>query len=78
MNARDKSIFYACIQHLQNIPFHVMDIFDDVDDKLFAFESLYLDIINEFAPVKNFHVRGKRKSSTLHDRRMAQIHPTTK
>ena len=60
MNARDKSIFYACIQHLQNIPFHVMDIFDDVDDKLFAFESLYLDIINEFAPVKNFHVRGNQ------------------
>ena len=34
-----------------------MDIFDDADDKLFAFESLYLDIINEQAPTRKFHVR---------------------
>jgi len=28
-----------------------MDVFDDVDDKLFAFEWLYLDVINEQAPI---------------------------
>lgn len=37
-----------------------MDIFDDVDDKLFAFESLYLDVINEHAPVKKFHASGNQ------------------
>ena len=37
-----------------------MDIFDDVDDKLFAFESLHLDIINEQAPTRKFHVRGNQ------------------
>ena len=37
-----------------------LPIFDDVDDKLFASELLYLDIINEHAPVKNFHVRGNQ------------------
>jgi len=47
-------------EDLQNAPFHVMDVFDDVDDKLFAFESLYLDIINEHAPIKKFHARGNQ------------------
>ena len=37
-----------------------MDVFDNVDDKLFAFESLYLDIINEQAPIKKFHARGNQ------------------
>lgn len=35
-----------------------MDVFDDVVDKLFAFESLYLDIINDQAPIKKFQARG--------------------
>ena len=37
-----------------------MEFFHDVNDKLFAFESLYLDIINEHAPLKQFHVRGNQ------------------
>ena len=48
------------LDDLQNAPFHIMDVFDDVDDKLFAFESLYLDIINEQAPIKKFHARGNQ------------------
>jgi len=37
-----------------------MNVFDDVDDKLFAFESLYVDITNEHVPIKKFHVRGNQ------------------
>ena len=41
-----------------------MEVFDDVNDKLFAFESLYLelylDIKNEHATLKLFHVRGNQ------------------
>ena len=37
-----------------------MEFFHDVNDKLFAFESLYLDIINEHAPLKLFQVRGNQ------------------
>ena len=37
-----------------------MEFFHDVNDKLFAFESVYLDIINEHAPLKQFHVRGNQ------------------
>ena len=32
--------------------------FHDVNDKLFAFESLYLDIINKHAPLKQFQARS--------------------
>ena len=33
----------------------MMDIFNDVDDKLFVFESLYIDIVNENVPLKRVH-----------------------
>ena len=45
---------------LQSIPFSVMDIFDDVNDKLFVFESLYMDVVNEHAPLKRVHLRGNQ------------------
>ena len=38
-----------------------MKFFHDVNDKFFAFESLYLDIISEHAPLKQFHVRGNQE-----------------
>ena len=34
----------AFLKDLHIAPFNVMEVFDDVNDKLFAFESLYLDI----------------------------------
>ena len=37
-----------------------MKFFHDVNDKFFAFESLYLDIISGHAPLKQFHVRGNQ------------------
>ena len=33
-------------------PFHIMDIFDDPDDMLYVFESLYNDILDEHSPLK--------------------------
>ena len=35
----------AFLQDLHNASFNVMEFFHDVNDKLFAFESLYLDIM---------------------------------
>jgi len=37
-----------------------MEVFDDVDDKYYVFESLYIDILNEHAPLKQFQVRGNQ------------------
>lgn len=47
--------------HLQSIPFHVCDIFDDVDDAHWAFTTLLTDALNEHAPVKRR--KYKRKSN---------------
>ena len=38
-------------------PFHIIDIFDDVDDMLYAFEHLYTEILNEHAPLKQAVIR---------------------
>ena len=43
-----------------HVPFHVMEVFDDIDDKQYVFESLYLDILNEYAPQKQAHIRGNQ------------------
>ena len=37
-----------------------MEMFDDIDDKQYLFESLYLDILNEHAPQKQAHIRGDK------------------
>ena len=38
-------------QDLQNVPWHVMDIMDEVDDKLFVWNKLYMDIVDKHAPL---------------------------
>jgi len=48
------------LRDLHSAPFHIIDLFDDVDDKIDAFESLYLDILDEHAPLKQVHVRGNQ------------------
>ena len=37
-----------------------MSVFDDVDDKLYAFASLFHDVINKQAPLKQVHLRGNQ------------------
>ena len=46
------------LDDLPKIPYSVMDVFDEVDDKLFVFEYLYNEVLDEHAPLKQFHVRG--------------------
>ena len=41
-------------------PFSIVDVFDEVDDKLYAFEQLYHEILNEHAPLKQTIVRGNQ------------------
>ena len=49
----------AFLNDLDMVPFRtVMNVFDDIDDKLYAFESLFHTIINQHAPIKQAHVPG--------------------
>ncbi len=40
------------MQYLRNAPFHVADIFSDIDDHYGFFETLYTNTSNEHAPLK--------------------------
>ena len=48
------------IQDLQMAPFSIVDVFEEVDDKLYAFEQLNSEILNEHAPLKQTVVRGNQ------------------
>ncbi|CAB4033454.1 RNA-directed DNA polymerase from transposon BS, partial [Paramuricea clavata] len=40
-------------------PWSIVDAFDDVEDKLQAFNSLFIDILDKHAPIKTFKIRGR-------------------
>ena len=40
-------------------PWSVLEIFDDVDDKLHAFDLLFNEILDHHAPIRSIKVRGK-------------------
>jgi len=55
----DRDILLA---DLQTVPFGVIDIFGDVDDKLFVLETLSTEVLKEHAPLKQFQVRSNQVS----------------
>ena len=40
-------------------PWSITDVFDDAEDKLYAFNSLFNDILDKHAPVKTIKLKGK-------------------
>ena len=42
------------------VPWHVLDVFDDVNNKLYAFEQLFVDVIDQHTPLKQTHIRGNQ------------------
>ena len=53
----DRDLFLA---DLRTVPVNVMDVFEDVDDKLFVFETLFTEVLDDHAPLKQFHVPGNQ------------------
>ena len=46
---------------MQIVPFHIIDFFDELDDKLYAFEQFFLlSVLNEHAPIKQTMIRGNQ------------------
>ncbi len=57
------------LQDLQEAPFHVAEIFTDIDDCYGFFETLLTDICNEHAPIKIRKARPESPAAmnkTLH------------
>ena len=44
---------------IKQAPWSIVDVFDDVSDKLFAFNNLFSDILDKHAPVKTIKIRGR-------------------
>ena len=51
----DASKFLADLDH---IPWQLMDTFNDIDDKVMVFETLFLGVTNQHAPLKTIRVKS--------------------
>lgn len=63
--------FDLFLADLHSVSFNVMDVFENVDDKLFAFETLFTEVLDDHAPLKQYHVRGNQVSYMTEEWRKA-------
>ena len=47
------------IEDLPSVPFYTANIFDDLDDHVYVFNSLFLDVLNDHAPVKRVKIKSR-------------------
>ena len=47
------------LSDLEQAPFHIANIFDDFDDQVNVFNSLFLDTLNDHAPIKRFKIKSR-------------------
>ena len=45
--------------YMSSAPWSVVEVFDDGDDKLHAFDLLFNEILDRHAPIRSIKVRGK-------------------
>ena len=53
----DESIF---VEQLSMVPYHVGEIFDDIDDSYWFFNELTMQVVDAIAPLKRRQIKGKR------------------
>ena len=51
---------YAFRADIEKIPFHVSNVFDDIDDIYWAHSQMYQSVLNEHAPLKTKWVRNEQ------------------
>ena len=65
---RSRKIWYWSVENFSRndflhdmpmVPWHVLDVFDDVS-KLYAFEQLFVDVLDQYTPLKQTHIRGNQ------------------
>lgn len=44
-------------EDLASIPFYIANIFDDLDDHAYVFNSLFLDVLNDHTPIKRVKIK---------------------
>ena len=64
-NIRQYQAFHKCnkvaFQHdLENVPWQVLETFDDIDDRWYHWKQLFLSILDEHVPLKTVRCRWKQ------------------
>ena len=57
---------------LSFIPYHIVDIFDDIDYSYWLWNELTMDVINELAPIKSRTIKGSQVERKFEPQRHAQ------
>ena len=47
------------LKDLSYVPWHMVNFFDDVDDQVETFNSLFLEVLDEHAPVKRIRIKSR-------------------
>ena len=47
------------INDLANVPFHIVDLFDDPDDEVHGFNCLFLQVLDEHAPIRRIRINSR-------------------
>ena len=50
------------VKDLNNIPWDTIRLFHDVNDGVFAWNKLFLDVVNKHAPLKQIRMKGSNKT----------------
>ena len=48
------------VHDMEIVPFHIIDLFDELDDKVYASELLFVGVFKEHAPIKRTMIRGNQ------------------
>ena len=66
---KSTTIYYRSFRHfdettfltdLSSVPYHIVEVFDDIDDSYWAWHTLTMEIVNEHAPIKQRKIKGYR------------------
>ena len=47
------------LSDLDCVPFHMVEFFNDFDDRVYAFNCLFLEALNDHAPIKRIKIKSK-------------------
>jgi len=47
------------LEDLQLVPFHMVNFFDDMSDQVDVYNILFLDVLNEHAPIRRIKIEAK-------------------
>ncbi|XP_068750911.1 uncharacterized protein [Montipora capricornis] len=49
----------AFLRDISMVPWCIVDCFDDIDDSLYAFNTLFNDVLDKHAPIRKVRIRGR-------------------